>query len=68
VRRHRRPPPTGDPRDREVRVTADPVSNSLVVMSSGRDFFAIREIIRQLDEPRRQVYIEGMIVELSLSE
>jgi general secretion pathway protein D len=51
----------------EVRVTADPTSNSLVVLASGRDYFAIKEIIKQLDEPRRQVYIEGMIVEVSLS-
>lgn len=51
----------------EVRVIAEVASNSLVVLSSGRDFLAIKEIIKQLDEPRRQVYIEGMIVEVQLS-
>lgn len=62
--------PLGDGETRvtgDVRVTADPTSNSLVVLASGRDYFAIKEIIKQLDEPRRQVYIEGMIVEISLS-
>lgn len=63
-------PPTAaeSPRlDGEVRVIAEKASNSLIVMSSGRDYFAIRDIIRQLDEPRRQVYIEGVIAEVQLS-
>ena len=64
-------PPAGAdaPRlDGEVRVIAEKASNSLIVMSSGRDYFAIRDIIRQLDEPRRQVYIEGVIAEVQLSD
>jgi general secretion pathway protein D len=36
-------------------------------MSSGRDFIAIREVIRELDVPRRQVYIEAMILEVNAS-
>ena len=54
--------------DGEVRVIAEKASNSLIVMSSGRDYFAIRDIIRQLDEPRRQVYIEGVIAEVQVSD
>ncbi len=62
------PAPSEVPRlDGEVRVIAEKASNSLIVMSSGRDYFAIRDIIRQLDEPRRQVYIEGVIAEVQLS-
>jgi general secretion pathway protein D len=48
----------------QVRVIADPPTNSLIVMSSGRDFFAIKDVIKQLDLPRRQVYIEAMILEV----
>ncbi len=59
--------PTGPRVQGEARVIAEAASNSLVVLSSGRDFLAIKEIIQQLDAPRRQVYIEGMIVEVSLS-
>ncbi len=59
--------PTGPRVQGEARVIAEAASNSLVVLSSGRDFLAIKEIIKQLDAPRRQVYIEGMIVEVSLS-
>ncbi|MEO7094218.1 MAG: type II secretion system secretin GspD, partial [Polyangiales bacterium] len=63
------PAPADAPRvDGEVRVIAEKASNSLIVMSSGRDYFAIRDIIRQLDEPRRQVYIEGVIAEVQLSD
>jgi len=37
-------------------------------MSSGRDFLAIKDVIRQLDLPRRQVYIEAMIFEVDLDD
>jgi general secretion pathway protein D len=49
-----------------VRVIGDKPSNALIVMSSGRDFLALRSIIRELDLPRRQVYIEAMILEVAV--
>jgi general secretion pathway protein D len=52
----------------QVRVIGDKASNSLLVVSSGRDFLAIRSVIADLDQPRRQVYIEAMIVEVNLSD
>ncbi len=51
--------------DGQVRVIADPPTNALIVMSSGRDFLAIKDVIRQLDLPRRQVYIEVLILEVA---
>ena len=51
----------------DAKVIAEKESNSLIVLSSGRDFLAIKEIIQQLDQPRRQVYIEGLIVEIDIS-
>jgi len=42
-------------------VISDQPTNKLIVMSSGRDFLAIRDVIRELDVPRRQVYIEATI-------
>lgn len=50
-----------------VRVISDSKTNKLLVMSSGRNFLALREIIRELDVPRRQVYIEAMILEVQIS-
>lgn len=52
----------------QVRVIADPPTNALIVMASGRDYLAIKDVIRQLDLPRRQVYIEAMIFEVDLDE
>jgi general secretion pathway protein D len=49
-----------------VRVIGDKPSNSLIVMSSGRDFLALRGVIHELDQPRRQVYIEAMILEVAV--
>jgi general secretion pathway protein D len=55
-------PPTVDG---PVRVIGDKLTNSLIVMSGARDFLAIRELIRQLDQPRRQVFIEVVVLEVS---
>ncbi len=52
----------------QVHVTSDKLTNSVIVMSSGRDFLAIREVVRQLDQPRRQVYIETEILEIDMTK
>ena len=52
----------------QVRVIGDKPTNSLIVMSSGRDYIAIKDVIRRLDQPRRQVFIEAMILEVQLSK
>jgi general secretion pathway protein D len=61
--------PTGDVSQLQgpVRIISDKPTNKLIVMSSGRDFIAIRDVIRELDIPRRQVYIEAMILEVNAS-
>ncbi len=51
-----------------VRVIGDKPTNSLIVMSSGRDYLAIKEVIRRLDQPRRQIFIEALILEVNLSK
>ncbi len=51
----------------QVRIVGDKPSNSLIVMSSGRDFIAIKKVIKDLDQPRRQVFIEALILEVQLS-
>lgn len=52
----------------EVRVTHDAPTNSLLVMASMRDFVGVAEIVRRLDTSRRQVYIEAMILEVSVGD
>ncbi len=51
-----------------VRIIGDKATNSLIIMSSGRDFLAIKRVIKDLDEPRRQVFIEALILEVQLSK
>ncbi|MFT3698542.1 MAG: type II secretion system secretin GspD [Kofleriaceae bacterium] len=50
----------------DVKITADKATNKLIVMSSGRDYIALRNVIQELDEPRKQVYIEATILEVTL--
>ena len=52
----------------QVRVTNDDPTNSLIIMSSGRDYLAIKNVIRDLDKPRRQIFIEAMILEVQLDK
>ena len=49
-----------------VKVTADKATNSLVITSSLRDYAELRTVIDQLDHSRRQVFIEAVIMDLSV--
>ncbi len=49
-----------------VKITADPATNSLIIISSLQDYETLKEVIEKLDIPRRQVYVEAMIVEMLL--
>ena len=50
----------------EVQITAHAPSNALVVVASPRAFVALENVINQLDRPQRQVYVEAVIMEISL--
>jgi len=52
----------------DVKVTADKATNSLLVTASARDFASLRLVIGELDLPRRQVFIEAVIMDLSVSD
>ncbi|HNS99627.1 MAG TPA: type II secretion system secretin GspD [Polyangiaceae bacterium] len=49
-----------------LRITADKATNSLVITSSLRDYASIRTVIDMLDRPRRQVFIEAVILDVSV--
>ena len=51
----------------EVKITADKTQNALVVQASGADIVAIRKLIEKLDRPRRQVFVEAVIMEVNLN-
>lgn len=48
-----------------VQVAFDKPTNSLLFVASSRDYLALSQIVRRLDEPRRQVYIEATVFEVS---
>jgi general secretion pathway protein D len=50
----------------EVRINFDRPTNSLVTMSSLRDYQALRRVIELLDSPRKQVFVEAMVLEVTL--
>jgi general secretion pathway protein D len=52
----------------QVRVIGDKPTNSLIVLSTGRDFLAIKDVVHRLDQPRKQVFIEALILEVQLSK
>jgi general secretion pathway protein D len=52
----------------EVKITADKVSNALLVLASGSDFASIERLVEKLDIPRRQVFVEAVILEVNLND
>lgn len=48
-----------------IKVTADKATNALVVVGSSADFAALKNVLKKLDIPRRQVYVEATIMEIS---
>ncbi len=52
-----------------IKVGADEPTNSLIVTASAKDFQTLVDrVISKLDVPRRQVYIEAVVMELSLTK
>jgi general secretion pathway protein D len=51
----------------EVKISADKGTNSLVIVASAADYKNIVQIIQQLDTPRRQVFVEAVIMEVNLN-
>ncbi len=52
----------------QVKVTADKATNSLVIVATGRDYKRLVKVIERLDQRRPQVYVEAVIMEVSLSK
>ena len=51
-----------------VRITADKATNSLIIIASVNDYQTILDVIRKLDIRRRQVYVESLIMEITLNK
>src|SRR5207302_1451770 len=52
----------------EVRIVADPVTNSLVVLATKRDYQLIADVLKKIDVVPRQVLLEVSIAEIRLNK
>jgi general secretion pathway protein D len=52
----------------EMQISADKATNSLVIVSSLRDYLSLKTVIEILDTMQRQVFVEAVIMEVSLDK
>jgi general secretion pathway protein D len=50
-----------------IKVSADKATNSIVVTASKRDYAELHSVVDRLDQPRRQVFIEAVIMDLTVA-
>jgi general secretion pathway protein D len=53
---------------KEVSILADKSTNSLIIYAEPDDYNTIKQMIKKLDIPRKQVYIQALIMEVSPTE
>ncbi len=51
-----------------VRITPDKATNSLIIIASINDYKTLIDVIKKLDIRRRQVYVEALIMEITLNK
>jgi general secretion pathway protein D len=51
-----------------IKITPDKATNALIIVSSPGDYTTLKNLIRKLDVPRRQVYVEAIIMEVSVDK
>lgn len=52
----------------DVKIQADKATNSLVIIASTKDFNMLKKVIKELDIRRRQVFVEAVIMEVTLKK
>ncbi len=52
----------------QITITPDKTTNSLVIMASPADYGNLLQVIKKLDRRNRQVYVQVLIAEVSLSK
>jgi general secretion pathway protein D len=53
---------------KDFNVVSDKATNTLIITADPSDYRVIEAVIRQLDEPRPMVYIEALIMEVSVNK
>ena len=52
----------------QLSISADKATNSLVIVATMRDYAALKSVIDKLDTVQRQVFVEAVIMEVSLEK
>jgi len=53
---------------KDVQIIADKATNSIIITASKDDYLVLEDIIRKLDITRKMVYIEALIMEVSMTK
>ncbi|CAN2040484.1 general secretion pathway protein D [Candidatus Magnetomoraceae bacterium gMMP-15] len=53
---------------KDVRIAADKATNSLIITAERDDYLVLEEVIKKLDIPRSMVYIEALIMEVTVNK
>jgi general secretion pathway protein D len=53
---------------KDVRVMADEETNALIIRATKDEYAVLEEVIKQLDIPRRMVYLEALIMEVDVDK
>jgi general secretion pathway protein D len=56
------------PISKDVQITADKATNSLVIIAEPEEYAILLEVIKKLDRPRAMVYVEALIMEVSATK
>jgi general secretion pathway protein D len=59
--------PTAKPEE-QLRIVADPATNSLIVYGTAQEFQNIKNILKELDAVPRQVLLDVLVLEVSLTD
>lgn len=53
---------------KDVQIVADKATNSLIITAKKTDYLILEDVIKKLDIPRNMVYIEALIMEVSMAK
>lgn len=52
----------------QVLITADKATNALIITASPKDYEKLKDVIKKLDVKRKQVYVEAVIMEITMDK
>ncbi len=52
----------------EIFITSDEATNSLIIVATPHDYEVLKQVIAKLDIPRRQVFVEAVLLEVTYNQ